>query len=81
MDESTASTPSAKPARNEDFPFDGFVELVKAPLEVRDPVSFKRVRKALQETVQLNQKQPFTYDRKALIEMLDAELAAVQAAP
>lgn len=49
MDESTASTPSAKPARNEDFPFDGFVELVKAPLEVRDPVSFKRVRKALQE--------------------------------
>jgi NAD(P)-dependent dehydrogenase (short-subunit alcohol dehydrogenase family) len=39
------------------------------------------IRKALQETVQLNQKQPFTYDRKALIEMLDAELAAVQAAP
>jgi len=39
------------------------------------------IRKALQETVQLNHKQPFTYDRKALIEMLDAELAAVQAAP
>jgi NAD(P)-dependent dehydrogenase (short-subunit alcohol dehydrogenase family) len=39
------------------------------------------IRKALQETVQLNQKQPFTYDRKALIEMLDAELAAVEAAP
>ncbi len=38
------------------------------------------IRKALQETVQLNQQQPFTYDRKALIEMLDAELAAVQAA-
>jgi NAD(P)-dependent dehydrogenase (short-subunit alcohol dehydrogenase family) len=39
------------------------------------------IRKALQETVQLNQKQQFTYDRKALVEMLDAELAAVQAAP
>jgi NAD(P)-dependent dehydrogenase (short-subunit alcohol dehydrogenase family) len=39
------------------------------------------IRKALQETVQLNQKQPFTYDRKALIEMLDAELAALQPAP
>ena len=38
------------------------------------------IRKALQETVQLNEKQPFTYDRKALIEMLDAELAAVQSA-
>jgi NAD(P)-dependent dehydrogenase (short-subunit alcohol dehydrogenase family) len=39
------------------------------------------IRKALQETVQLNQKQQFTYDRKALIEMLDAELAALQPAP
>ena len=39
------------------------------------------IRKALQETVQLNQKQPFTYDRKALVEMLDAELAAVQSVP
>jgi len=39
------------------------------------------IRKALQETVQLNQQQPFTYDRKALVEMLDAELAAVQSAP
>jgi len=39
------------------------------------------IRKALQETVQLNQKQQFTYDRKALVEMLDAELAAIQAAP
>jgi NAD(P)-dependent dehydrogenase (short-subunit alcohol dehydrogenase family) len=38
------------------------------------------IKKALQETVQLNEKQPFTYDRKALIEMLDAELAAVQSA-
>ena len=39
------------------------------------------IRKALQETVQLNQKQPFTYDRKALVEMLDAELATLPAAP
>jgi NAD(P)-dependent dehydrogenase (short-subunit alcohol dehydrogenase family) len=39
------------------------------------------IRKALQEAVQLNEKQQFTYDRKALIEMLDAELAAVQPAP
>jgi NAD(P)-dependent dehydrogenase (short-subunit alcohol dehydrogenase family) len=39
------------------------------------------IRKALQETVQLNEKQPFTYDRKALVEMLDAELAAVKTAP
>jgi short-subunit dehydrogenase len=39
------------------------------------------IKKALQEIVQLNQQHRFTYDRKALIEMLDAELAAVQAAP
>jgi NAD(P)-dependent dehydrogenase (short-subunit alcohol dehydrogenase family) len=39
------------------------------------------IKKALQETVQLNQEQRFTYDRKALVEMLDAELSAVQAAP
>jgi NAD(P)-dependent dehydrogenase (short-subunit alcohol dehydrogenase family) len=39
------------------------------------------IRKALQEAVQLNEKQQFTYDRMALIEMLDAELAAVQPAP
>jgi NAD(P)-dependent dehydrogenase (short-subunit alcohol dehydrogenase family) len=39
------------------------------------------IRKALQETVQLNQQQQFTYDRKALVEMLDAELAAVHATP
>jgi hypothetical protein len=39
------------------------------------------IKKALQEIVQLNQQHRFTYDRKALIEMLDAELAAVQPAP
>ena len=39
------------------------------------------IRKALQEAVQLNQQHRFTYNRKALIEMLDAELAAVQPAP
>ncbi len=33
------------------------------------------IRKAIQELVQLNQQQKFSYDRKALIEMLDAELA------
>jgi hypothetical protein len=39
------------------------------------------IKKALQEIVQLNQAQRFTYDRKALVEMLDAELAKVQPAP
>jgi len=39
------------------------------------------IKKALQEIVQLNQQHRFTYDRKALVEMLDAELAAVQPAP
>ena len=33
------------------------------------------IRKAIQELVQLNEQQPFSYDRKALVEMLDAELA------
>jgi NAD(P)-dependent dehydrogenase (short-subunit alcohol dehydrogenase family) len=33
------------------------------------------IRTAIQELVQLNQKQPFAYDRKALVEMLDAALA------
>ena len=32
------------------------------------------VRKAIEELVQLNQDQPYSYDRKALIEMLDAKL-------
>lgn len=38
------------------------------------------IRKAVQELVQLNEKQKFSYDRKALIEMLDAELAKSQGA-
>ncbi len=33
------------------------------------------IRKAIEELVQLNQDQPYSYDRKALIEMLDARLA------
>jgi len=32
------------------------------------------IKKAIEELVQLNQDQPYTYDRKALIEMLDARL-------
>ena len=32
------------------------------------------IRKAIEELVQLNQDQPYSYDRKALIEMLDAKL-------
>jgi NAD(P)-dependent dehydrogenase (short-subunit alcohol dehydrogenase family) len=35
----------------------------------------RTIQKAIEELVQLNQKQPFSYDRKALIEMLDAALA------
>lgn len=37
------------------------------------------IRKAIQELVQLNEGQPFSYDRKALVDMLDAELAQSQA--
>lgn len=37
------------------------------------------IRKTIEELVQLNEKQPFSYDRKALIEMLDAELARSRA--
>ena len=37
------------------------------------------IRKAIQELVQLNAKHPFSYDRKGLIEMLDAELGQSQA--
>ena len=33
------------------------------------------IRKAIQELVQLNQGHAYSYDRAALIEMLDAELA------
>jgi len=36
------------------------------------------IRKAIQELVQLNEQHPFSYDRKALVEMLDAELALSQ---
>jgi len=32
------------------------------------------IKKAIEELVQLNQDQPYSYDRKALIEMLDAKL-------
>ena len=38
------------------------------------------VRKAMEEMVQLNQGQPYTYDREALIGMLD-ELLEATAAP
>lgn len=34
----------------------------------------RTVQKAIEELVQLNEKHPFSYDRKALIEMLDAAL-------
>ena len=36
------------------------------------------IRKTIEELVQLNEKQPYSYDRKALIEMLDAELTRSQ---
>jgi len=39
------------------------------------------IRKQIEELVQLNQNQPYSYDRKALFEMLDAALAASQAKP
>ena len=39
------------------------------------------IRKQIQELVQLNQNQPYSYDRKDLIEMLDAALAAEQSRP
>ena len=35
------------------------------------------IRKAIQELVELNQDHAFSYDREALIEMLDEALAAV----
>jgi len=35
----------------------------------------RTIQTAIEEVVQLNQDQPFSYDRKALIEMLDAALA------
>jgi NAD(P)-dependent dehydrogenase (short-subunit alcohol dehydrogenase family) len=38
------------------------------------------IRKAIQELVQLNENQKFSYDRNALVEMLDAELARSQGA-
>lgn len=38
------------------------------------------IRKAIQELVQLNEWQRFRYDRNALVQMLDAELAASQPA-
>ena len=36
------------------------------------------IRKAIQELVELNQDQAFSYDRDALIQMLDASLAATE---
>lgn len=39
------------------------------------------IRKQIEELVQLNQNQPYSYDRKALIEMLDAALAASATKP
>ena len=39
------------------------------------------IRKQIEELVQLNQNQPYSYDRKALIEMLDAALAASETKP
>ena len=39
------------------------------------------IKKQIEELVQLNGKQPYSYDRKALVEMLDEALAAYQAAP
>jgi len=39
------------------------------------------IKKQIEELVQLNGNQPYSYDRKALIEMLDAALAAAQQAP
>lgn len=36
------------------------------------------IRKAIQELVQLNERQKFSYDRDALVRMLDAELAGSQ---
>ena len=35
------------------------------------------IRKAIEEMVQLNQEQPYTYDREALIVMLDEALAGM----
>jgi NAD(P)-dependent dehydrogenase (short-subunit alcohol dehydrogenase family) len=39
------------------------------------------IRKQIEELVQLNGNQPYSYDRKALVEKLDAALAAAQQAP
>ena len=39
------------------------------------------IQKQIEELVQLNERQPYSYDRKALVEMLDAALAASQARP
>ncbi len=39
------------------------------------------IKKQIEELVQLNGKQPYSYDRKALVEMLDAALAAARQAP
>jgi NAD(P)-dependent dehydrogenase (short-subunit alcohol dehydrogenase family) len=39
------------------------------------------IRKQIEELVQLNGNQPYSYDRKALVEMLDAALAAETPAP
>ena len=36
----------------------------------------RTIRKQIEELVQLNQNQPYAYDRKALVEMLEAALAA-----
>jgi NAD(P)-dependent dehydrogenase (short-subunit alcohol dehydrogenase family) len=39
------------------------------------------IKKQIEELVQLNEKHPYSYDRKALVEMLDAALARSQATP
>ncbi|MEX0707268.1 MAG: SDR family NAD(P)-dependent oxidoreductase [Woeseia sp.] len=39
------------------------------------------IRKIIEETVQLNQHQPYKYDRDALVRMLDEALSSLEAAP
>jgi hypothetical protein len=45
------------------------------PVEAEAEVT---IRKAIQELVQLNEGQKFSYDREELVRMLDAELAKSQ---
>ena len=41
----------------------------------------RTIRKQIEELVQLNQNQPYDYDRKALVEMLEAAIVAADASP